>query len=108
MFVLHDCDHKWCINPTHLHLGDHTANMHEAVVRGRMKKTAETRARMSEAQYLTWSWRSGAYWRKMRRWRRMKDWPSPAQLVALAKGRHVMHHVNKGVIKPDCEWCVAQ
>src|SRR5262245_48677546 len=33
--VLHGCDNKLCVNPQHLHLGDHAQNMREATARGR-------------------------------------------------------------------------
>lgn len=35
VLVLHDCDHKWCVRPSHLHLGDNDQNMREAKERNR-------------------------------------------------------------------------
>lgn len=33
-WALHDCDVTWCVNPDHLHWGDHADNMREAAERG--------------------------------------------------------------------------
>lgn len=36
LWVLHKCDHKWCVNPRHLYLGTNALNMQDAISRGRM------------------------------------------------------------------------
>ena len=36
-FALHDCDNKWCVNPSHLHWGTQQDNMREAAERGLSK-----------------------------------------------------------------------
>jgi hypothetical protein len=41
LFVLHKCDNKLCINPAHLYLGDHQANMNDAIARGRFNPKGE-------------------------------------------------------------------
>lgn len=51
--VLHDCDTKPCVNPDHLHLGDHALNALEASQRGRLpyrdhRGAANSNARLDE------------------------------------------------------------
>ena len=43
MYVLHDCDNGWCVNPSHLHLGTHRDNMREAGNRGLLARRPPTR-----------------------------------------------------------------
>ena len=41
--VLHSCDDPGCVNPEHLHLGDHFMNMREAFDRGRILRRNDKR-----------------------------------------------------------------
>lgn len=38
IFVMHRCDNKQCVRPSHLFLGDHRANMADAASKGRFKR----------------------------------------------------------------------
>jgi len=47
LWVLHSCDNRLCVNPNHLHLGDHSDNMGECIERNQhntpYKLSLETR-----------------------------------------------------------------
>jgi hypothetical protein len=42
-FVLHRCDNPPCVNPSHLFLGDHDANMADCAAKGRTKEQRGSR-----------------------------------------------------------------
>ena len=48
--VLHRCDNPRCVNPDHLYLGDHTANMKDMASRGRsLQGSRHHKAKLLEA-----------------------------------------------------------
>ena len=60
--VLHSCDHPWCVNPHHLHLGTQSTNIQEAWDRGRhgpvrppRKKMVIPRAALSDFTSVPWN-----------------------------------------------------
>lgn len=50
LFVLHSCDNKRCVNPSHLHLGTHADNMLEWQERGDYLAAHPKRGPYSEAE----------------------------------------------------------
>jgi DNA-binding transcriptional regulator YiaG len=48
LWVLHKCDNKKCVNPTHLKLGTIRDNTDDALARGQFYIAARTRAKLSE------------------------------------------------------------
>lgn len=49
LYVLHHCDNRACIRPTHLYLGTHDDNMRDKKVRGRASNGGRPR-KLSDAQ----------------------------------------------------------
>jgi len=45
--INHSCNNKWCVNPDHLHLGNHSTNMQEAVRDGLMKCKSKAKVKLS-------------------------------------------------------------
>lgn len=52
-YVLHQCDNRACIRPSHLFLGSHKDNMDDMIAKGRSAKgERHSHAKLSEAQVL--------------------------------------------------------
>lgn len=58
--VLHDCDNGMCVNPAHLHLGDHPKNMAEMSYRRRVPQTKLFPSDVVRIRELLAAGRSGA------------------------------------------------
>jgi hypothetical protein len=52
-WVLHKCDVKECVNPDHLYLGDHAANMADRTRRGRCSRQGGAKGQANLASKLT-------------------------------------------------------
>jgi len=62
--VLHICDSPSCVNPKHLYLGTHAANMHDRDIRGRTLRGEKAgRAKLTKENVLTIKrlYRTGKY-----------------------------------------------
>ncbi len=50
MSILHRCDQPDCVNPAHLFVGDHTANMRDAANKRRLSVPRPNKQRLTDAQ----------------------------------------------------------
>lgn len=48
--VLHSCDNRKCVNPSHLKLGHHKQNMRDMTLRGRLVRGAKLDQKLAEAR----------------------------------------------------------
>lgn len=64
--VLHKCDNTFCVNPSHLFLGDQSSNMLDCVAKGRHHMTARATCKnghdLSDSKFVRPSGRTG--WRR--------------------------------------------
>jgi hypothetical protein len=93
--VLHSCDNRACVNPRHLHLGNHRDNMKEMVARGRSAKKNGT---LNGRSKLTWD--DVRQIRRLYRWR-SKDRNTHALAKMFGVGQHTIHRIvsNKGWVE---------
>ncbi len=52
--ICHRCDRKGCINPKHLFQGSHSANMQDAMKKGRLRRFRIKNIKTITAVYLPW------------------------------------------------------
>ena len=75
-YVLHGCDNPACVNPLHLHIGDHTLNMREMASRGRgntQKRTLCPSGHPYSPENTIWRRGCGRRWRVCRTCHRKRD-----------------------------------